>query len=293
MSGSERQSPREPAARPASQVSSVVTVSVDPETAFAVFTGELDLWWVRGPINHHAAGRMIAMRCEPGIGGRLLEVYDDSTGDALELARITVWEPGNRVAWHSSVDDVSTEVTFEAGEQGTTVQVVATIPAGGQDRGGTSWARVVPKWFGPWCGQRDHEPHKVRDLARLALAISYVRPATAARWLADVFGFTSPDPLPEGPDPLPETGHGHPWIEFRLGNSSLMISKLEGRRPEPDRTHLPWVYVDDIESHHQRARAGGAKIVIDLASPWGLPFYVAEDCEGNRWTFAQARPTMR
>src|SRR5215470_7334284 len=145
MSGSGQESVREPATSPASQVSSMVTVSVDPDTAFAVFTGELDLWWVRGPINHHAAGRMVAIRCEPGVGGRLLEVYDDSTGDALELARITVWEPGKRVAWQSSVDDVSTEVTFEAGEVGTTVRVVATIPAGGRDRGGTSWVRVVPK----------------------------------------------------------------------------------------------------------------------------------------------------
>ena len=39
--------------------------------AFAVFTEEVDLWWVRGPINHHAGGRMRAMRCEPGVGGRL------------------------------------------------------------------------------------------------------------------------------------------------------------------------------------------------------------------------------
>jgi hypothetical protein len=34
-------------------------------------------------------------------------------------------------------------------------------------------------------------------------------------------------------------------------------------------------------------------VVKQLASPWGLPFYVADDPEGNCWTFAQARPTMR
>ena len=34
-------------------------------------------------------------------------------------------------------------------------------------------------------------------------------------------------------------------------------------------------------------------LVTELASPWGLSFYVADDLEGNRWTFAQARPTMR
>lgn len=274
-------------------VTSTVEVAVDPGTAFAVFTEELDLWWVRGPINHHAAGRALAMRCEPGVGGRLLEVYDDTTGDALELARITAWEPGKLLAWTSSLDDVRTEIHFERSEAGTVVRVVATIPAAGQDRGGTAWVRVVPKWFGPWCRTRDHAPHEVRDLARLALGISYAKPAAAARWLAATFGFESPDPLPTGADPLPATEHGHPWIEFRLGNSSLMIFALAGDRPSPAPVHVPWVYVDDVAEHFRRASAGGATIVEKLASPWGLPFYVADDLEGNRWTFAQARPTMR
>jgi uncharacterized glyoxalase superfamily protein PhnB len=86
---------------------------------------------------------------------------------------------------------------------------------------------------------------------------------------------------------------GHPWIEFRLGNSSLMIFKLDSGSPGGPPVHAPWVYVDDIDAHYQRARAAGATIVTELASPWGLPFYVADDLEGNRWTFAQARPTMR
>ncbi len=274
-------------------VTSMVEVAVDPETAFLAFTEELDLWWVRGPINHHAGGRVLAMRCEPGPGGRLLEVYDDATGDALELARITAWEPGKRLAWTSSIDDVRTEVHFEQSDVGTVVRVVALVPADGQDRGGTSWVRVVPKWFGPWCARRDSAPHEVRDLARLALGISYAKPAAAARWLAATFGFTSPDPLPEGADPLPETGYGHPWIEFRVGNSSLMIFKRTDDRPDDTPVHVPWVYVDDVAEHVRHASAGGATIVEPLASPWGLPFYVADDLEGNRWTFVQARPTMR
>ncbi len=278
---------------PDTVVSSAVEVAVDPDTAFAAFTQELDLWWVRGPINHHAAGRVLAMRCEPGLGGRLLEVYDDAADDALELGRITVWEPGQRLAWQSSLDDVSIDVSFEPAGSGCLVRVRASIPAGGQDQGGTSWVRVTPKWFGPWCARRDGEPREVRDLARLALGVSYAKPAAAARWLAGAFGFISPDPLPEGTDPLPESAHGHPWIEFRLGNSSLMIFKLAAEPPAYPPTHVPWVYVDDITGHYERARAGGATIVTELRNPWGLPFYVVEDLEGNRWTFAQARPTMR
>jgi uncharacterized glyoxalase superfamily protein PhnB len=276
-------------------ITSEVQVPTDPDTTFVAFTEELDLWWVRGPINHWAAGKVRAVRCEPGVGGRLLEVYDDTAGEALELARITAWEPGRRLAWRSSLDDVETEVSFDSAGSTTTVRVTARIPSGGVDRGGTSWTRVVPKWFGAWCENRDRVPHQVRDLARLALSVSYSRPAAASRWLAEVFGFQSPDPLPEGSDPLPETEHGHPWIEFRVGTSSLVISKLAGDAGDagsPSGRHIPWIYVDDIAEHFRRAESGGAVIVEKLDAPWGLPLYVAEDCEGNRWTFAQARPTM-
>ena len=53
------------------------------------------------------------MRCEPGVGGRLLEIYDETAGDVLKLARIMAWEPGQRLAWRSSIDDVAIEVVFE------------------------------------------------------------------------------------------------------------------------------------------------------------------------------------
>ena len=67
-----------------------------------------------------------------------------------------------------------------------------------------------------------------------------------------------------------------------------MIFKLETEAPGRAAVHAPWVYVDDIDGHYGQARAAGATIVTELASPWGLPFYVADDLEGNRWTFAQA-----
>ena len=44
-------------------VSSQVTVGVDPGTAFAVITDEMDLWWTRGPINFYDAARAGGMRC--------------------------------------------------------------------------------------------------------------------------------------------------------------------------------------------------------------------------------------
>jgi len=166
----------------AQTVSSAVEVAVDPATAFKAFTEESDLWWVRGPINFWSdGGRVVEVRCEPDVGGRIMEVLDDpAAGEVLELARITLWEPGARLAWASSLDDVQTEVSFLPIEGGTRVTVEHLVPAGGKDKGGTAWSRVVPKWFGAWCAERDRVPHEQIDIARLSLGIYYARPAAAA-----------------------------------------------------------------------------------------------------------------
>jgi len=279
----------------AQTVSSAVEVAVDPATAFKAFTEEIDLWWVRGPINFWSdGGRVVEVRCEPDVGGRIMEVLDDpAAGEVLELARITLWEPGARLAWASSLDDVQTEVSFLPIEGGTRVTVEHLVPAGGQDKGGTAWSRVVPKWFGAWCAERDRVPHEQIDIARLSLGIYYARPAAAARWLAQVFGFESVEDLPDGPDPLPESEYGHPWIEFRLGNAVLNVFKLDGERIGEVRTHVPWVYVDDLEAHFAHAKGNGASIVEEIHPYPGSSVYLADDLEGNRWTFSKARPTMR
>ncbi|HTN79647.1 MAG TPA: VOC family protein [Acidimicrobiales bacterium] len=275
--------------------SSDIVVSVDPSTAFKAFTEEMDLWWQRGPINFWAdAGRVVEVRCEPGVGGRIMEILDDrESGDHLERARITAWEPGAHLAFASSLDDVLTEVKFEPVDGGTRVVVEHTVPVGGKDQGGTAWSRVVPIWFGAWVAQRDQVPHEQIDIARLSLGVYYARPAAAARWLADVFGFVAASDLPQGRDPLPHGGHGHPWIEFRIGNAILNVFPLEGERTGGVRTHIPWVYVDDLDAHFAHAKGRGADIVEEIRAYPGSTIYVADDLEGNRWTFSQARPTMR
>ena len=273
-------------------VSSQLEVAVDAQTAFRAFTAEMDLWWVRGPINFFDAARAVAKVCEEGVGGRILEVYE--SGDPLEVARITAWEPGVLVAWDSSVDDVRTEVRFTPTPSGTLVRVTATIPDGGADRGGTSYVRVVPPWFGAWCARRADAPRSPAELARLALAVYYPKPATAARWLADAFGLTPTNPIPE-------SDSERAWIEFHVGNCSLLVFGLDsapgGPRPAPGGapaagTHVPWLFVDDLDAHFARAVARGADVVEGIHSH-GYRAYVAKDPDGYTWTIAQARPGMR
>ena len=266
-------------------LASEVEVSLDPTTAFEVFTREFDYWWLRGPINNWDSARVAEMRIEPGIGGRVLEIYDEASDDLLEIARITDWQPGVRLAWRSSLDDVLVSVEFRPGRSGTLLRLTATVEPGGKDAGGSSFIGVTPAWFGSWCAERDMVEHAPRETARLAVALHYAKPLAAARWLRDTFGL---QPVLEL-SPTDDDKAG--WIEFRIGNCSLMVFGSDESETERTAMDVPWVFVDDLDAHYATARAAGATILEDIQQH-GFRAYAAQDLEGRRWTFAQARPTM-
>lgn len=104
---------------PPAAVRVTVTVRVDPATAFAVFTEEIDRWYRRGLAGMAGHVPATTLRFEPGVGGRLLEVGAGVPGDDVVRAEVTAWEPGERLVF---VDARGTEVdvTFTAlpGEPG-------------------------------------------------------------------------------------------------------------------------------------------------------------------------------
>ena len=71
-----------------------------------------------------------------------------------------------------------------------------------------------------------------------------------------------------------------------------MIEPLAGRADPAQDTHVPWVFVDDLEAHLARTQEKRATIVQEIEHT-GFTSYVAQDLEGRRWRFAQARPTQR
>jgi Activator of Hsp90 ATPase homolog 1-like protein len=99
-----------------------VEVPVDPETAFRMFTEEIDDWYERGRYSWNDPERAVAIRFE---GGRLLEVWND--GGAFEIGVVTMWEPGEQLAFaYRSVHlptelETEVEVRFEQTADGTRV----------------------------------------------------------------------------------------------------------------------------------------------------------------------------
>jgi uncharacterized glyoxalase superfamily protein PhnB len=117
---------------------------------------------------------------------------------------------------------------------------------------------------------------KNRDLyPRLA----YEDEEAAVEWLTRVFGFkdaTRKDNLI--------------WLE--LGGNVVMISSasfgLKSPRQLGGTGTKVNVYVDDVDSHYERAKREGATIERPLETmPWGDRRYEAFDLEGHWWHFAQ------
>ena len=89
-------------------------VEVDPDTAFRLFTEEVDAWWRDDARFRWHGERTGTVRFEPGVGGRFLEMYDEDTADAFEVGRIQVWDPPHRLVFsfraRAFAEDESTEV---------------------------------------------------------------------------------------------------------------------------------------------------------------------------------------
>ncbi len=137
-----------------------VLVDATPADAFDIFTQEVDSWWRRGPKYRFRGKRCGTMRFEPGVGGRLIEVYDDAARDLHEVGRILAWEPGSRLAFewrgpnYRPGQVTLVEVRFTAAAKGTRVVVEhsgwESLPAGHPARHGMDDVPFLHSMAGWW-----------------------------------------------------------------------------------------------------------------------------------------------
>jgi uncharacterized glyoxalase superfamily protein PhnB len=119
--------------------------------------------------------------------------------------------------------------------------------------------------------------------------------AAAIDWLRSAYGFTEryrygPEDRTAGA--LLAVGDGAVMLTvarvgqgFRLSPDSAAL-----RPPRPNEvSHVVSVHVDDVDSHHERAKQFGARILQPPTDhPFGERQYTAEDLGGHRWTFSQS-----
>lgn len=102
----------------------------------------------------------------------------------------------------------------------------------------------------------------------------------AVAWLSAAFGFVE----------RVRIGENH-RAQLRFGDGAVIVGDVRGDRcpPRPGEvTHSVTVRVDDVHAHCERARAHGARILMEPTDmQFGERQYNAEDLAGHHWTFSQ------
>ena len=111
----------------------------------------------------------------------------------------------------------------------------------------------------------------------------------AINFLERAFGFER-KAVHEGDDGVVE----HAELSFRGGIimlGSVRESEWSQHAPPPGTGAVYVVVKDDIDAHHDRAKAAGAEIVYGLTNQdYGSRDYSARDPEGNLWSFGTYAP---
>ena len=132
---------------------------------------------------------------------------------------------------------------------------------------------------------------------RIFPMIAYEDAAAAIDWLVRAFGFAEHGRRYVGEDGT--IGHA----ELDVGDGQVVMLATPSRDYEGPSRHRetcaaaarwldnPWVVdgvlvrVDDLDAHHARAVAAGAKVIRPLDEGPEGRLYTAEDLEGHRWMF--------
>lgn len=138
---------------------------------------------------------------------------------------------------------------------------------------------------------------KTQNRAAIIPCLCYRDAPAAIEWLCHAFGFSRHLVVP-GPNGT--IAHA----ELTLGDAMIMLGSRHDNAygkllKYPDeiggaQTQTPYVVVADADAHYQRARAAGARIVIDIKDEsHGGRGYTCRDPEGYVWNFGTYDPWSR
>lgn len=130
--------------------------------------------------------------------------------------------------------------------------------------------------------------------ATVISCLRYRDAPAAIDWLCQAFGF-------EKHLVVPEEGNRIAHAQLVFGNGMIMLGSVRdnefGRMMrQPDEidgaeTQSPYVITRDPDAHYARAKAAGARIVIEIQdNDYGGRGYTCRDLEGHLWNFGSYDP---
>lgn len=115
--------------------------------------------------------------------------------------------------------------------------------------------------------------------------VHYEDPKRALSFLTEAFGFAKILEVP-----APNDGVTH--AELKLGDGVVFVGTCPQEGEWKGLRALVCAYVEDIDAHHLRAKAGGAVAKPPQATPFGARQYATHDPEGFTWLFGTYRPRV-
>jgi uncharacterized glyoxalase superfamily protein PhnB len=133
--------------------------------------------------------------------------------------------------------------------------------------------------------------HAIDACPNIFPAIRYDDAPAAIDWLIRAFGFEKMFVVPN-----PDGTIAH--AELRLGPGVIMLGSareddlgMKSPRTLGGVNQSVYVYLPEVDSHYQRARAAGAEVVRELhGTDYGSREYGVRDLEGNLWSFGTYLP---
>jgi uncharacterized glyoxalase superfamily protein PhnB len=126
------------------------------------------------------------------------------------------------------------------------------------------------------------KPNRSIPQATVIPVLVYPDVRAAVQWLGDAFGFVE----------RVQIGENH-RSQLKVGDGAVIVAEMHADRRPPrsgEVTHQVMVRVDDAQSHCRRARAHGARIIMEPTDfEYGERQYTAEDLAGHHWTFSETR----
>lgn len=118
-------------------------------------------------------------------------------------------------------------------------------------------------------------PNRSMPASGVIPELAYPDVSAAADWLCAAFGFR---------------------VRLRIGNHRVQLETGSGAvilttgtvTAESCASHAVMVRVDDVETHHARAAAAGARVGAPTTYPYGERQYGARDLCGHAWVFSQS-----
>lgn len=121
-------------------------------------------------------------------------------------------------------------------------------------------------------------------MPRISPYLLYENVEAALRWLERAFGFSEKTRIE-----MPEGGIGHAEMTLEGGLVMMGFPGPDYRNPKNSGAGSAnvYVYVNDVDAHHARAREAGAEVFEEpMDTFYGDRRYGVMDLEGHMWFFA-------